>query len=258
LVEYEEDTSLSMKLCELSASVLKKVWQDGIMERKIITTSDGSHSIFVPELNEHYHSIHGAMQESNHVFIDAGLKQISKEGSEINILEIGMGTGLNVLLTFFESEKSSLKINYTTIEAFPVSENIIRELNYAELISTNDEILRSLLQTTFKEIHHSEWDKEISLSKNFILKKIKNKLQKIDLNAGFNLIYFDAFGPPVQPEMWMEDIFRKIANATVPKGILVTYCAKGEVKRTLKKVGFTVESIPGPPGKREMIRAVKN
>lgn len=228
------------------------------MERKIITTSDGSHSIFVPELNEHYHSIHGAIQESNHVFIEAGLKQISKDRSEINILEIGMGTGLNVLLTFFETANSSLKITYTAIEAFPIKEDLVKELNYADLLSPSESISNSELQQIFNKIHSSEWNKEIFISKNFMLHKVNDELKNVELKNKFDLIYFDAFGPPVQPEMWTEEIFQKIADTTAPKGILVTYCAKGEVKRTLKKVGFTVESIPGPPGKREMIRAVKN
>jgi tRNA U34 5-methylaminomethyl-2-thiouridine-forming methyltransferase MnmC len=227
------------------------------MERTLITTADGSHSLYVKELDEHYHSIHGAIQESIHVFINTGLKFIAeKNKSEISILEIGFGTGLNALLTCLEAEKLNLKINYTSIEAFPLDNVLINELNYAELLSAKEKE-KSHLQTIFNELHSCEWEKEISISKNFTLHKIKNTLQEIKFEKSFDLIYFDAFGPRVQPEMWTEELFSKIYNVTKPNGCLVTYCAKGEVKRTLKKVGFTVETLPGPPRKREMVRADK-
>ncbi|MGZ4054200.1 MAG: tRNA (5-methylaminomethyl-2-thiouridine)(34)-methyltransferase MnmD [Bacteroidia bacterium] len=225
------------------------------MERTLIKTADGSHSLYVKDLDEHYHSIHGAIQESIHVFINTGLKFIAeKNKSEINILEIGFGTGLNALLTCMEAEKSDLKINYTSLEAFPLSIDLTNKLNYVDLLSSE----KKDLQNTFDLLHSCEWEKDIAISKNFILHKIKNTLQEIRFENSFDLIYFDAFGPRVQPEMWKEELFSKIYSATKQDGCLVTYCAKGEVKRTLKKVGFVVETLPGPPRKREMVRGIKN
>jgi tRNA U34 5-methylaminomethyl-2-thiouridine-forming methyltransferase MnmC len=225
----------------------------------IIKTEDGSHSLFVEELNEHYHSIHGAIQESKHVFIEAGLKHIfsinnaqpTATTTSLNILEIGLGTGLNALLTYIEGEKLNKKINYTSIEAYPISADLANELNYINCLNAEQ------YQTIFNTIHLCEWNKSVALSNQFSIYKIHNRLQKVTLESKYNVIYFDAFGPPVQPEMWTEEIFAKLYAAIEPGGCLVTYCAKGEVKRTLKKVGFTVESLPGPPGKREMVRAIR-
>lgn len=224
------------------------------MKTEIIKTADGSHSIYVKELDEHYHSIHGAIQESKHVFIDTGLKYIAStfSNSEINILEIGLGTGLNAFLTFIESKKTDTIINYTSSEAYPISAETADELNYVDLLNEQNN------QFTFDEIHSCEWNKKNVFSKQFTFRKIKNTLQQIIFDDIYHLIYFDAFGPRVQPEMWTEDVFAKLYAATKPNGCLVTYCAKGEVKRTLKKVGFTVESLQGPPGKREMVRATRN
>jgi len=232
------------------------------MNLELITTKDGSHTIFVPELNERYHSIHGAIQESIHVFINAGLNYFitrphpnpllkKGEGELINIFEVGLGTGLNCILTFIEAEKLNLKINYTSIEAFPVSLEMANQLNYSQLINSN-----LSLDIIFQKIHTSAWNKKNSLSDNFNLEKINNTLQQVVLKNNFDIIYFDAFAPTVQPELWTEEIFKKLFDSLNPNGILVTYCAKGEVKRTLKKVGFKIESIQGPPGKREMIRAM--
>lgn len=242
------------------------------MEPKLIITADGSHSLYIEGLNEHYHSIHGAIQESKHVFINAGLKQKlsslkvlpfgkiepfndGTHSSQLNILEIGLGTGLNALLTFNETNQSAVNINYTALEAFPINISLASELNYVDLL--NSELYNLQLASVFKQIHNSEWEKEILLSENFTINKIKNTLQHVAFNNTYDLIYFDAFGPPVQHEMWTEEMFAKIYNVTKPEGVLVTYCAKGEVKRILKRVGFIVESLPGPPGKREMVRAKK-
>ena len=220
----------------------------------IIKTADGSHSLYIKELNEHYHSIHGAIQESKHVFINAGLKQISTNPdltSEINILEIGLGSGLNAFLSFIEAEQQSLKINYTAIEAFPLNAGLIEQLNYVECLDAEK------YKSFFSRIHTSEWEKSIVFSNHFTIFKINNKLQNVVFENKFNLIYFDAFGPQVQPEMWTEVVFAKLFSTLEPMGSLVTYCAKGEVKRTLKKIGFIIESLAGPPGKREMVRAVR-
>ncbi|MDF2438884.1 MAG: hypothetical protein K0Q95_3260 [Bacteroidota bacterium] len=227
------------------------------MERKIIITEDGSHSIHIPELNENYHSTHGAIQESLHVFIEAGLKKALAENlsSVLHILEVGMGTGLNLLLSYIETREIAVSVNYTAIEAFPLEGEFIQKLNYADLLSNS---LQVPVKGIFEKIHSCSWEKEIELSDNFNLKKLKSTLQTADLkNEFYDLIYYDAFGPPVQPGMWTEDIFLRLYNSMAAGGALVTYCAKGEVKRILKRSGFDVESLPGPPGKREMVRAVK-
>ncbi|MBA3704615.1 MAG: tRNA (5-methylaminomethyl-2-thiouridine)(34)-methyltransferase MnmD [Bacteroidetes bacterium] len=221
------------------------------MKYELIKTADGSHSLYVKDLDEHYHSVHGAIQEGKHVFASP-LAPLLKERGTINILEIGLGTGLNVLLTYLEFLKNSTTINYTALEAFPLDNNIISQLNYLELLDAKQH------QGFFNKIHESAWEQTVELDKNFNLHKIKNTLQQVIFENQFDIIYFDAFGPRVQPEMWTEEIFTKIYAATKLNGFLVTYCAKGEVKRTLKKVGFTVETLPGPPGKREMVRAVRN
>ena len=221
------------------------------MDISIIKTADGSDSLFVKDLNEHYHSTHGAIQESRHVYIDAGLKYISSNNNSINILEIGFGTGLNALLTSIEAEGLKLKINYTTLEAYPLDIEIINKLNYADCVSGENQ------KEIFTSIHTCEWEKSIPISPFFNLHKIKNALQEIEFTDTYNLIYFDAFAPNVQPEMWTEEVFTKLYSVLKPNGSIVTYCAKGEVKRTLKKVGFEVESLPGPPGKREMVRGNK-
>lgn len=224
----------------------------------LITTADGSHSLYVKDLDEHYHSIHGAIQEAQHVFIKTGIQHlVSQNYTTINILEVGFGTGLNTLLSYLETEKLNVTINYTSLEAFPLSSEILNQLNYVDLISKIENIKESDLKEKFKSIHKTDWENKTELSKKFNLLKIKNTLQEIKFTSTFDLIFFDAFGPRVQPEMWTEELFAKIYNATNKNGCLVTYCAKGEVKRTLKKVGFTVETLPGPPRKREMVRGTK-
>ena len=232
------------------------------MERTLITTADGSHSLYVKDLDEHYHSIHGAIQEAVHVFIKTGLHHLhNKDYDEINILEIGFGTGLNALLTCLEAENLKVKINYTALEAFPLEDKLLNELNYVELVAaTNNEMnqVRHDIGGIFQQLHSSEWEKNIPISPYFTLHKIKNTLQEVQFKNSFDIIYFDAFGPRVQPEMWTEELFSKIYSATKQNGCLVTYCAKGEVKRILKKVGYTVETLPGPPRKREMVRGTKN
>jgi|APLak6261662433_1056034.scaffolds.fasta_scaffold00158_6 tRNA U34 5-methylaminomethyl-2-thiouridine-forming methyltransferase MnmC len=221
------------------------------MKPELIKTADGSHSLFLKDLDEHYHSVHGAIQESKHVFLQAGLSQFNDKKS-ISILEIGFGTGLNALLTLIENANSNRVIDYTTLEAFPLDMEVVNELNYVQELNASD------YHSIYLQMHESEWETKISLSPNFNFTKIKNTLQQVSFPQQYDLIYFDAFGPRVQPELWTEEIFQKIYNATAVGGMLVTYCAKGEVKRTLKKVGFVLETLPGPPGKREMIRVIKH
>ncbi len=216
------------------------------MERKLITTADGSSSLFVPSLNENYHSIHGARQESMHVFIDAGLKQIKKDS--INILEMGYGTGLNFILTYLYSENKN--INYHGIEFYPLDLALVKKLNYTEILELSQE-----QSDLFLDFHLS--DKTKIVSERFCVNKYNIPLQEFDSETGFDLIYFDAFAPEVQPELWSVQIFEKLFRLTNPGGILCTYCAKGQVRRNMIAAGYKVERLQGPPGKREMIRATK-
>jgi len=214
------------------------------MLKKIIT-ADNSPTLYVPELDEHYHSVNGALQESMHIFINAGLKHLQKE--KITILEVGFGTGLNTVLTFSENVKLKKKIHYETIEKYPLSTDIIEDLlnnNFAEPELT-------------KQIHDALWEEEIMISDNFCLKKIKTDLKTYLPEHTFDLIYFDAFAPEKQPDLWTEDIFTKLYKATNKNGILVTYSAKGTVKQALRAAGFTVKRLQGPKGKRHMVQAIK-
>lgn len=220
------------------------------VERQIITTADGSKTIFLPEWNEHYHSSHGALQEAQHVFIRNGLNLFTQD--YLTILEMGFGTGLNVLLTYFSSEKRNQYVHYIGIEAFPPSQEELAALDYASFASDPD------TSAIYDTMHTAPWETAHPLSEHFVLEKQQCTLPQAKVEPGtVDLVYFDAFGPRVQPELWTAEIFQQVYNWMAPGGVLVTYCAKGQVKRDLKTVGFLVESLPGPPGKREMTRAVK-
>jgi tRNA U34 5-methylaminomethyl-2-thiouridine-forming methyltransferase MnmC len=212
------------------------------------TTSDGSHTLYVPELNEHYHSIHGAVQESTFIFINNGFNFC--KASPLNILEIGFGTGLNVLLTAIKSKTGSREVHYTTIEKYPLEDSIVSSLNHYKYAGEEG-------REIFRQIHSAPWNVNVNIFRNFNLKKIEADLTKTSLEGSYDLIYFDAFGPDKQPEMWTSEIFRMIADITSDSGVLVTYSAKGQVKRNLRASGFEVNLLPGPPGKRQMIRAIK-
>jgi tRNA U34 5-methylaminomethyl-2-thiouridine-forming methyltransferase MnmC len=219
---------------------------------KIISTGDGSHSLLNTALHETYHSVHGAMQESAHVFIKNGLAYWldKKPDSTIKILEVGFGTGLNALLTLQHAKNSGFTARYHTLETDPLDESIWSKLNYSASLGMEDE---------FIQLHRVAWDKEQEITPNFILTKIKSSLQRSELPvSAFDLIYFDAFAPSKQPEMWHLGNLEKIAAAMTPGGVFVTYCAKGQVKRDLTAAGLRVETLPGPPGKKEMVRAIKN
>lgn len=221
------------------------------MKRNVIVTKDGSHTIQLGDSKEHYHSTHGAIQESEHIFIKQGLEQLDKELKDVQIFEVGFGTGLNAFLTYLHAKDKGVFVNYTGIEAFPLEKEIYKELNYhSELEAGEGEQIFSL-------IHESEWGNTFFLSPDFALTKVKSKLEDFYLLNKYHLIYFDAFDPEYQPELWTAEMFEKMYAMLEPGGILVTYSAKGKVRRALKKAGFLVEKLPGPPGKREMTRAIK-
>lgn len=222
------------------------------MKRKIITTADGSKTIYLPEWEEHYHSKHGAIQEAYHVFMKHGLEYVSHtfNPAEISILEIGFGTGLNAFISLIEAKKQGLKVNYTGVEAYPVSQEEVQGLGYTEQFAEEDH------KKSFKLIHEIPWEENHEITEGFNLTKRKQFFSDIQDIERFNLIYFDAFGPRVQPDLWTIAIFRKMFQALKSDGVLVTYSAKGSVRRAMLEVGFAVERLPGPPGKREMLRAV--
>lgn len=219
------------------------------MNRKVITTSDGSKTIQIEEWNEQYHSFHGAVQEAEHVFIKHGLSLFKNQ--ELSILEIGFGTGLNTLITLMRSIELNLKVHYSGVEAYPVSKDELDQLNYIACLNATD------FEEEFEKMHCSSWEVDIPISEDFILKKRQQDFLEITDSNSFDLVYFDAFGARVQPELWTEIIFKKMFDALKSEGILVTYSAKGSVRRAMQAVGFEVERLPGPPGKREMLRAMK-
>jgi len=211
---------------------------------KLIVTKDGSHTVFSERFGEHYHSLHGAIQESSHIFIEAGLRQHS--AGSLNILEIGFGTGLNALLSYVECLTSGKIMGYTSLELYPLSIQDIKGMNYNDVLGYEEEFL---------QMHQACWGEWIEIGPAFTLHKLKLDLTTGILVDKYDLIYFDAFSPEIQPELWTEPIFEKIALACNPGAILTTYSAKGDVRRALQRVGFKVERIPGPPGKREILRA---
>jgi len=220
------------------------------MKREIIQTADGSKTIRISDLDENYHSHHGALQEAKHVFIQYGLDYFSDK-KNLSIFEMGFGTGLNAFLTAIEIINSHKNIEYTGIEAFPVSEEEVNLLGYNQLMGAK-------FSELYDKIHSVEWGSLQEITPNFKLHKIANKIESVELKANsFDLIYYDAFGPRAQDEMWTVELFQKMFDSLRVGGVLVTYCAKGQVKRNLKEVGFKIEALPGPPGKREMTRAFK-
>ena len=221
------------------------------MHVELVVTGDGSHTLYNPRLKEHYHSTFGAIQESKYIFIGSGLLYFP-DHSDLTVFEVGFGTGLNALLTLLEAEHHSIKINYTAIEPSPLADTIYMQLNYPYLLG----LQKSL--PLFKAIHEAPFQKTKTITPGFSLTKIKGKLENyIIAPRSVDLVYFDAFSPEVQPELWTEKIFRKLYGAMKPGGILVTYSAKGSVGRALNLAEFNVEKLPGPPGKREITRALK-
>lgn len=219
------------------------------MEREIIQTLDGSTTIHLKEWNECYHSKHGAIQEAKHVFIKNGLALFPNQ--KVSILEIGFGTGLNAFITYLESNELRQSIDYVGVEAYPVSADEVLSMNYIEELKAIE------FDSVFEKMHKCEWEEKVIFSERFTLTKRKQFFEEIVDLEKFDLIYFDAFGYRVQPELWSTAIFERMYKALKTNGFLVTYAARGVVKRSMIEVGFTVEKLAGPPGKREMFRARK-
>lgn len=221
-------------------------------ELKIIVTEDGSHSLYNADLNETYHSFHGAVQESKHVFIKEGLDylKIGQGLERINVLEVGFGTGLNAILTSEWAAENQVKINFTTLEPFPLQEAIFTQLNYAQFF-INPEI-----QEDFLRLHYAEWEQNFQLNFYFSILKTESKLQEFISKDKYDIIFFDAFAPNKQAEMWGLKTLEKTVGYLTKGGVLVTYCAKGQLKRDLAGLGLEVATLPGPPGKKEMVRAI--
>ncbi len=212
---------------------------------KIVKTKDNSNTLFSDIYKEHYHSIYGAKNESNHIFIDAGLKQIDKKN--ISIFEMGFGTGLNAFLTMLEAQKKNFNIEYLSLEKHPVPSSVWGNLGYADPI----------YQDFFKQLHQVEWEERQFINSQFYLTKIKTSIVGYRHKQTYDLVYYDAFSPDIQPELWSEAIFKDLYQNMNNGGILMTYTVKGVVKRALKSVGFRIEKLSGPIGKREILRAVK-
>lgn len=226
---------------------------DTSFQRIAVPTADGSTTLYLPEWNEHYHSVHGAVQESNHVFIQAGLLFYLEQyisNKPIQILEVGMGTGLNAVLTAQIAQEKKCITDYTALEAYPLSDTEIRQLNFSSSTSVNDDAILA-------KIHSIAWGRKEQVHEYMQLCKEEVKLQDWQPTQCYDLIYFDAFAPAVQPELWTDAIFQKLFEASCSGSVLVTYCVKGEVRRAMKAAGWQVHKIPGPPGKREMTRAIR-
>ena len=220
------------------------------MKKEYIITEDGSHTIYLPEMDEHYHSVHGAIQESVHIYIGQGLMQIEKK--EISVLEIGFGTGLNAYLTYCFAQERNISVNYLSLEKYPLTETEYLQLNYPESIFPKNSLV-------FEQMHRADWDLNQEISSIFWLKKVKADLLTYQFNSEpqFDLVYYDAFAPGKQPEMWTDEVLHKVAESVKDGGILVTYCAKGTVRRAFSAAGFFMERMPGPTGKKEILRGRK-
>jgi tRNA U34 5-methylaminomethyl-2-thiouridine-forming methyltransferase MnmC len=218
------------------------------LKPEIIESADGSHTLRVESLNENYHSHKGALTESLHVFLKMGLALFSEKES-IQLLEVGFGTGLNAMLTALDKDRKH--VNYTSLETYPLSWEMVSKLNYAKL--SND----SKAERVFEKMHTTPWGEFAEITEGFSLRKVKSGLQVFQSDIHFDLVYYDAFAPHAQPELWEPVIWQKLFEMMIVGGVLVTYCAKGQVRRDMQAAGFKVERLEGPPGKREMIRATK-
>lgn len=222
---------------------------------KIILTGDGSSTLFYEALNETYHSTHGALQESNHVFLKNGfIYSIDNyRADKIRLFELGLGTGLNAVITAIESLNRKIMVEYWTVEPNPLIKEIIDQLEYGSVLCHPDGT------STLNRIHEAAWEEHVEINPFFKLYKIKSTIQELNIGyMAFDVVYYDAFAPSKQPEMWDKDILEKVCSMMAPGAIFVTYCASGQVKRDLKAIGMILQTLPGPPGKHEMIRGIKS
>jgi tRNA U34 5-methylaminomethyl-2-thiouridine-forming methyltransferase MnmC len=223
------------------------------MKREIIVTKDGSHTVEIPEMNVTYHSHHGAIQESMHVFIEAGLQyqlnRLELQGVPLRIFEMGFGTGLNAFLTAIEAVKRKINIQYTAVEMYPLTFEEANTLNYGQVLGQ---------QEIFEQLHQCKWEADVAINQYFTLRKEQKDLHNFLSHEAFHLVYFDAFAPSAQPELWTEAVFKKLFDMMTERGVLVTYCSKGSVRRAMQAAGFVVSKLAGPPGKREIVRAEKS
>ncbi len=222
---------------------------------EVITTGDGSHSIYRADIDETYHSRHGAIQESQYVFIEQGLRKVAQElaSTDVCIFEVGFGTGLNALLSCIESQEASLTIAYHTIETNPIPESVWTDLNFSREMNHAAMSVSAL----FSKMHSARWEGSVEVAAGFTLSKHHTGLEDFRTDLSFDLVYFDAFAPSKQPDIWSISNLQKCHNLLKQGGKLVTYCAQGQFKRNLLEVGFTVETLAGPPGKKQMVRATK-
>jgi len=220
------------------------------MSNIIKTTGDNSPTLFSEKFGVHYHSVHGAMTETEIVFIETGLRKVAENSSDINILEVGFGSGLNCFATLKEMELSGYCVFYTALEKYPVDFQTAKNFGIRLDLNHEDQFL-------FEKMHEAEWEKKFNIFDRFALTKMQLDFMNFQANEDFDLIYFDAFAPETQPELWTVEMFELMAKALKIGGVLTTYCAKGYVKRNLKAAGFSIEALPGPPGKREITRATK-
>ncbi|MCC7222283.1 MAG: tRNA (5-methylaminomethyl-2-thiouridine)(34)-methyltransferase MnmD [Chitinophagales bacterium] len=219
---------------------------------QLIITADGSHTLFAPQFDEHYHSVHGAIAESEHVFLNAGFAHLPQHLPLVRILEMGFGTGLNAFLTCLAAKNQGRTVCYTAIEAYPIAIEQALRLNYAEQLGLPNQ------QPLFEALHRAAPNQQVAIQPHFCFCQQVGDLLSTELpDAHYHLVYYDAFAPTSQPELWTSAVFEQLYHALLPQGILVTYCAKGSVKRALRAVGFVLETLPGPPRKREMTRATK-
>jgi tRNA U34 5-methylaminomethyl-2-thiouridine-forming methyltransferase MnmC len=218
------------------------------MKRSLRLTEDGTHTLYVDRLDEPYHSIHGALQESMHVFIKQGFQTVSK--SPLRILEIGFGTGLNALLTLSFARQSSQEVHYHAVEKYPLTREEYTQLNF-------EGFMEGLPKDSLYRMHEAPWEKTVALWDDFALFKEQADFRSMHPSGTFDLVYFDAFSPDKQPELWSASVFSAIEKCTQKDSVLVTYSSKGVVRRTLISCGFSIQKVAGPPGKREMIRAVR-
>jgi tRNA U34 5-methylaminomethyl-2-thiouridine-forming methyltransferase MnmC len=235
-----------------SRLLIKFAFMENPFESILIETSDGSHTLKLKAFDEQYHSVNGALQESVHVFLNSGLKSLDPLANPLFVLEVGLGTGLNALLTAREAIMTQAPIFYEAIEPYPLPPDIVQKLNYHTLFE------ESWMSDVFQKIHAASSQQYTLARYWFHIKCMHQQIQELDLDVEkYHLVYFDAFGPDTQPEMWTEEVFKKIYDSMMPGGVLVTYCVKGVVRRAMKAAGLDVKKIPGPAGKREMSRAVK-